>query len=64
MWKKVTLMSARRVVSLMYTRVLYIYIYIYKNYMTINLHFTSRKNIDKQNYTIARYQYTGKYLRV
>ena len=40
-WKKVTLMSARRVVSLMYTRVLYIYVYI--NYMTINLHFTSRK---------------------
>ena len=26
-------------------------------YMTINLHFTLRKNIDKQNYTIARYQY-------
>ena len=24
--------------------------------MTINLHFTSRKNIDKQNYTITRYQ--------
>ena len=37
------------------------YIYIY---MTINLHFTSRKNIDKQNYTIARYQYPGKYLGV
>ena len=33
-------------------------------YMTINLHFTSRKNIDKQNYTIARYQYIGKYLGV
>ena len=32
--------------------------------MTINLHFTSRKNVDKQNYTIARYQYTGKYLGV
>ena len=37
--------------------------------MTINLHFISRKNIDKkniykQNYTIARYQYTGKYLGV
>ena len=44
----------------------YIYIYIY---MTINLHFTSRKNMDKKkhrryNYTIARYQYTGKYLGV
>ena len=35
------------------------YIYIY---MAINLHFTSRKNIDKQNYTIARY--IGKYLGV
>ena len=33
-------------------------------YMTINLHFTSRKNIDKQNYMIARYQYIGKYLGV
>ena len=37
--------------------------------MTINLHFTSRKNIhakstDKQNYTITRYQYTGNYLGV
>ena len=37
--------------------------------MTINLHFTSRKNIDKkntekQNYTITRYQYPGKYLGV
>ena len=32
--------------------------------MTINLHFTSRKNVDKQNYMIARYQYTGKYLGV
>ena len=32
--------------------------------MTINLHFTSRKNIDKQNYTIARYQYIEKYLGV
>ena len=32
--------------------------------MNINLHFTSRKNIDKQNYTIARYQYIGKYLGV
>ena len=37
--------------------------------MIINLHFTSRKNIDKKNtdkpnYTIAKYQYTGKYLRV
>ena len=35
----------------------------------IYIHFTSRKNIDKkntdkQNYTIARYQYTGKYLGV
>ena len=35
--------------------------------MIINLHFTSHKNIDKkstekQNYMIARYQYTGKYL--
>ena len=44
---------------------MYIYIYIY----TINLHFTSHKNIDKKNtdkknYTIARYQYTGKYLGV
>ena len=36
--------------------------------MSIYLHFTSRKIIDKktdiQNYTIARYQYTGKYLVV
>ena len=37
--------------------------------MTINLHFTSRKNMNKkstgkQNYTIASYQYTGKYLGV
>ena len=46
---------------------IYIFIYIY---MAINLHFTSRKNIDKKkntddnDYTIARYQYTGKYLGV
>ena len=37
------------------------YIYIY---MSIYLHFTLRKIIGKktdiQNYTIARYQYTGK----
>ena len=37
-------------------------------YMSIYLHFTLRKKIDKktdiQNYTIARYQYTGKYLGV
>ena len=37
-------------------------------YMSIYLHFTLRKIIDKktdiQNYTIARYQYTGKYLGV
>ena len=37
--------------------------------MTINLHFTSRKNIGKKTHTqtkctIARYQYTGKYLGV
>ena len=40
--------------------------------MTINLHFTPCKNMDqkkkqntdKENYTIARYQYTGKYLGV
>ena len=36
--------------------------------MIINLHFTSPKNMeknaDKQNYTIARYQCTGKYLGV
>ena len=38
--------------------------------MTIKLHFTSRKNIDKKtqtnmiNYTIARYQYTGKYIGI
>ena len=49
--------------------ILYIYIYIYIYiYMSIYLHFTSRKIIDKktdiQNYTIARYQYTGKYLGV
>ena len=45
---------------------IYIYIYIYI-YMIINLHFTSRKTnkkTDKQNYTIARYQCTGKYLGV
>ena len=32
--------------------------------MSINLHFTSRKiqtKTEKQNYLIARYQYTGKY---
>ena len=37
-------------------------------YMSIYLHFTLRKIIDKktdiQNYTIARYQYTRKYLGV
>ena len=47
----------------------YIYIFYIYIYMTINFHFTSRKNMDKkntgkQNYTIARYQYTGKYLGV
>ena len=40
------------------------FVIIFFFYTTINLHFTSRKNIDKQNYTIARYQYTGKYLGV
>ena len=49
-----------------YTYIDIFYIYIY---MIINLHFTSHKNIDKkntekQNYMIARYQYTGKYLGV
>ena len=35
--------------------------------MSIYLHFTSRKYREKkqeQNYTIARYQYTGKYLGI
>ena len=35
--------------------------------MKFTLHFTQhidKKYTDKQNYTIARYQYTGKYLRL
>ena len=50
--------------GIFYLSFIYIYIYIYLYiYMSIYLHFTLRKIIDKktdiQNYTIARYQYTG-----
>ena len=44
---------------------IYIYIYVYDYKFTLHFHVKyKQKNKDKQNYTIARYQYTGKYLGV